>query len=86
MSEPIRAPATARPGAPPPDRRCNRLLALTAGAATGLGPVLTAAPAAGDATTCEQAPIANKDQRGDSRNATTRGSCDIGAYDTGGAS
>ena len=39
----------------------------------------------GDATTCEQAPIADVDQRGDSRNATTRGACDIGAYDTGGA-
>jgi hypothetical protein len=41
---------------------------------------------AGNATTCEQAPICGKDQRGHSRNATTRGSCDIGAYNTGGAS
>ena len=57
------------------------------------GPTNTAALAptspaigTGNPTTCEQAPIANKDQRGDSRNATTRGSCDIGACDTGGAS
>jgi hypothetical protein len=174
MSEPIRAPATARPGAPPPGRRCNRLLALTVGAVTGPGLVLTAAPAAGpvalsntiiggntgganpdcagnladgpgghnlignigtgtatgacsglangvdgdqvrvpaallplaatagppntaalapispaigtgNPTTCARAPIGGKDQRDDSRNATTRGSCDIGAYGTGGA-
>jgi len=31
MSEPFRAPATARPGAPPTGRQGNRLLALTAG-------------------------------------------------------
>jgi hypothetical protein len=56
------------------------------------GPTDTAALAAGspaigaaDVTTCTQAPIAGKDQRGDGRNAGTRGSCDIGAYDTGGA-
>ena len=55
------------------------------------GPTNTAALTAGspaigaaDAATCEQAPINGKDQRGDTRNATTRG-CDIGAYDTGGA-
>jgi hypothetical protein len=30
-------------------------------------------------------PVVNKDQRDDSRNATTRGACGIGAYDTGGA-
>ena len=41
---------------------------------------------AGNATTCEQAPISGKDQRGHSRNATTRGGCDISAYDTRGAS
>jgi len=43
-------------------------------------------PATGavDAATCERAPIGGKDQRGHSRNTTTRG-CDIGAYDTGGA-
>ncbi len=57
------------------------------------GPTNTAALAAGSpaigaasATTCEQAPINDTDQRGHSRNATTRGGCDIGAYDTGGAS
>jgi hypothetical protein len=69
MSVPSRAPGGFRPGAPPPHRRWGRFAALTAG----------------DATTCEQAPIVNKDQRGDSRNATTRSACDIGAYDTGGA-
>jgi hypothetical protein len=46
----------------------------------------SAATAAASATTCEQAPINETDQRGHSRNATTRGGCDIGAYDTGGAS
>jgi fibronectin-binding autotransporter adhesin len=57
------------------------------------GPTNTAALAptspaigAGNPTTCAQAPISGKDQRGHSRNATTRGGCDIGAYDTGGAS
>jgi hypothetical protein len=56
------------------------------------GPTNTAALAptspaigAGNPTTCAQAPISGKDQRGHSRNATTRGGCDIGAYDTGGA-
>ena len=39
----------------------------------------------GDAATCTAAPINNLDQRGDPRNAATRGTCDIGAYDTGGA-
>jgi hypothetical protein len=38
----------------------------------------------GSATTCEAAPVSNVDQRGDSRNSTTRGDCDEGAYDTGG--
>ena len=56
------------------------------------GPTNTAALAAGspaigaaDTTTCAQAPISGKEQRGDSRNVSTRGTCDIGAYDTGGA-
>ncbi len=39
----------------------------------------------GNATTCEKAPINDKDQRGHKRNATTCGGCDVGAYDTGGA-
>jgi hypothetical protein len=34
---------------------------------------------AGNPTTYAQAPISGKDQRGHSRNATTRGGCDIGA-------
>ena len=41
---------------------------------------------AGNPTTCAQAPVNGRDQRGHSRNATTRGGCDIGACDTGGAS
>jgi IPT/TIG domain len=40
--------------------------------------------AAGNATTCAQPPVSQADQRGDSRRAGSRGSCDIGAYDTGG--
>jgi hypothetical protein len=40
--------------------------------------------AAGDPTTCAQAPISGKDQRGHKRKASSHGSCDIGAYDTGG--
>ena len=38
---------------------------------------------AGSAALCQTAPISNHDQRGDPRNATTRGACDTGAYDTG---
>ncbi len=38
----------------------------------------------GDATICNSAPANGLDQRGDPRNATSRGVCDIGAYDTGG--
>jgi len=38
----------------------------------------------GNATTCEAAPVNNLDQRGDPRNSSTRGSCDEGAFDTGG--
>ncbi len=38
----------------------------------------------GDPATCEDAPIADLDQRGEPRHTSTRG-CDIGAYDTGGA-
>jgi hypothetical protein len=57
------------------------------GGPTDTAALATGSPAigGGDAATCEQAPVVNKDQRGDSRNATTRGVCDIGAYDTGGA-
>ncbi len=63
---------------------------LQAPAANG-GPTETVALApsspaigSGDAATCTAAPINNLDQRGDPRNAATRGTCDIGAYDTGG--
>jgi hypothetical protein len=41
--------------------------------------------AAGNATTCAQPPVGNIDQRGDTRRAHSRGTCDIGAYDTAGA-
>ncbi len=40
---------------------------------------------AASAATCEAAPVANLDQRGDPRNAVARGACDIGAFDTGGS-
>lgn len=39
---------------------------------------------AGSPADCEAAPVSDTDQRGDPRRATTRGACDIGAYDTGG--
>jgi hypothetical protein len=39
---------------------------------------------AGSRSDCEASPVTNKDQRGDSRRASTRGTCDIGAYDTAG--
>ena len=38
---------------------------------------------AGNATVCQSAGVGNVDQRGQPRRAGTRGSCDIGAYDTG---
>jgi hypothetical protein len=40
---------------------------------------------AGSAGDCEAVPVNDTDQRGDSRRASTRGTCDIGAYDTAGA-
>jgi hypothetical protein len=40
---------------------------------------------AGSASDCEASPVNDTDQRGDSRRASTRGTCDIGAYDTAGA-
>ena len=39
----------------------------------------------GSAAVCISAPVNGLDQRGLPRNAATRGACDIGAYDTGGA-
>jgi hypothetical protein len=54
--------------------------------AIGAGNATTCAQAPVNGTTCAQAPVNGKDQRGHGRNATTRGGCDIGAYDTGGAS
>jgi adhesin/invasin len=38
---------------------------------------------AGSGTVCQSAGIGNRDQRGHKRYADLRGSCDIGAYDTG---
>jgi hypothetical protein len=40
---------------------------------------------AGNPADCEATPVSDLDQRGSKRNATTRHTCDIGAYDTGGA-
>lgn len=50
-------------------------------------PVLGGSPAigAGAAAGCEALPIVLRDERGRSRNVATRGACDIGSYDTGGA-
>jgi hypothetical protein len=39
---------------------------------------------AGNPVDCQAEPVNDLDQRGDPRNANTRNSCDIGAYDTGG--
>jgi hypothetical protein len=49
--------------------------------------LLSGSPAigAGDQADCLAAPVSGLDQRGVSRQAGSRGSCDIGAYDTGGA-
>jgi hypothetical protein len=46
----------------------------------------TGSPAigAGNPADCETAPVNDLDQRGAKRNAKTRHTCDIGAYDTGG--
>jgi hypothetical protein len=56
------------------------------------GPTPTMAELAGSpaiatasSATCNTGPVFDKDQRGQSRNVTTRNACDIGAYDTGGA-
>jgi hypothetical protein len=48
--------------------------------------LLAGSPAidAGNPADCEAAPVNDLDQRGDPRNATSRLTCDIGAYDTGG--
>ncbi len=37
----------------------------------------------GDPADCNAPPVSGTDQRGHARNATIRGKCDIGAYDTG---
>jgi hypothetical protein len=49
--------------------------------------LLSGSPAigAGGAADCQAAPVSGKDQRGSARNAAARSACDIGAYDTGGA-
>jgi len=55
------------------------------------GPTPTAAPMPGspaigtaDPAICAAAPVNGLDQRGDQRNQASRGTCDVGAYDTGG--
>jgi hypothetical protein len=70
-----------------PAQAINPLLAPLA-ANGGLTPtlaLLTGSPAlaAGDPVACQAAPIGGRDQRDAARNATARGTCDIGAYDTG---
>lgn len=57
------------------------------GGATETEALLPGSPAigTGSAAICSAAPLKGLDQRGRSRNASTRGTCDIGAYDTGGA-
>lgn len=56
------------------------------GGLTPTAALLPGSPAigAGDAAICAAAPLGGSDQRHASRNAGTRGTCDIGAYDTGG--
>lgn len=56
------------------------------GGSTETAPLLSGSPAigAGDPGTCASAPLFNADQRGDSRNASVRKACDIGAFDTAG--
>jgi Fibronectin type III domain/MBG domain (YGX type) len=49
--------------------------------ALGLGSI---AMGHGDAGTCTAAPVSDLDQRGDPRNAASRGACDVGAFDVGG--
>jgi len=48
--------------------------------------LLSGSPAIGhgDAPTCTSTAIADVDQRGVARHAPTRGTCDVGAYDTAG--
>jgi len=91
MSKPLRAPATANPDcagklAEGPGGH-NLIGTIGTGTATGACSGL-ANGVNGDQVSVPAGllPLASKDQCGDSRNATTRGSCDIGAYDTGGAS
>jgi hypothetical protein len=57
------------------------------GGPTATHKLLPGSPAigAGDGADCTLAPVTNRDQRGHLRKATLRGTCDIGAYDTGGA-
>jgi hypothetical protein len=61
-------------------------LALNGGSTQNAAP-LAGSPAIGTAAapTCQSAPVSNVDQRRRSRSAQTRGVCDVGAYDTGGA-
>jgi hypothetical protein len=57
------------------------------GGPTATQALLSGSPAigTGDPIDCQAGPIDNLDQRGHARNADTRTTCDIGAYDTGGS-
>jgi hypothetical protein len=57
------------------------------GGTTETRPLLAGSPAiaAGSAAVCELRPVLNADQRASSRNTQARDVCDIGAYDTAGA-
>jgi hypothetical protein len=57
------------------------------GGGTPTLPLEPGSPAIGtnSVSNCTNVLVANLDQRGLPRNATTRGACDIGAYDTGGS-
>jgi len=57
------------------------------GGSTETAPPLVDSPviATGDVATCEQGPVFGLDERGHTRNAASRGGCDVGAADTGGS-
>ena len=67
----------------------NPLLGALAknGGQTPTRALLAGSPAisGGSAAICLASPVSGLDQRGKSRNPGSRGACDIGAYDTGGA-
>ena len=56
------------------------------GGSTETVPLLVGSPAIGSAAAvaCESVVVASEDERGSIRNASKRGACDVGSYDTGG--